>query len=211
MLAVIDSLLFLHSVSLHCKEVLCLIWLWATTFLLSIITLPPGGSTLLQHTVIFCKITQAQHEAIQLDPDLCCCQSWDGDSKKNSNFKYLAKQRIKSHWLCPSLIYSLSHESSFAVSNFTLNITCDPCKKKYFFKSDCVFSHCRPSYVVPTNLFQGIKAINPMFRGYAQQVGHPRWWNECAMFSLLQKTWGHLSHFEPFSRAKQHIWVFHLL
>uniref|UniRef100_A0AAX7T9C9 Ubiquitin carboxyl-terminal hydrolase n=1 Tax=Astatotilapia calliptera TaxID=8154 RepID=A0AAX7T9C9_ASTCA len=27
----------------------------------------------------------------------------------------------------------------------------------------------RPSYVVPTNLFQGIKAINPMFRGYAQQ------------------------------------------
>uniref|UniRef100_A0A4W6FVD6 Ubiquitin carboxyl-terminal hydrolase n=1 Tax=Lates calcarifer TaxID=8187 RepID=A0A4W6FVD6_LATCA len=27
----------------------------------------------------------------------------------------------------------------------------------------------RPSYVVPTNLFQGIKAINPMFRGYSQQ------------------------------------------
>uniref|UniRef100_A0A3B4F5B0 Ubiquitin carboxyl-terminal hydrolase n=1 Tax=Pundamilia nyererei TaxID=303518 RepID=A0A3B4F5B0_9CICH len=27
----------------------------------------------------------------------------------------------------------------------------------------------RPPYVVPTNLFQGIKAINPMFRGYAQQ------------------------------------------
>uniref|UniRef100_A0A3Q0SR10 Ubiquitin carboxyl-terminal hydrolase 33 n=1 Tax=Amphilophus citrinellus TaxID=61819 RepID=A0A3Q0SR10_AMPCI len=27
----------------------------------------------------------------------------------------------------------------------------------------------RPSYVVPTNLFQGIKSINPMFRGYAQQ------------------------------------------
>ncbi|MEQ2202263.1 hypothetical protein XENOCAPTIV_000338, partial [Xenoophorus captivus] len=26
-----------------------------------------------------------------------------------------------------------------------------------------------PSYVVPTNLFQGIKAINPMFRGYSQQ------------------------------------------
>uniref|UniRef100_A0A8C8E080 Ubiquitin carboxyl-terminal hydrolase 33 n=1 Tax=Oryzias sinensis TaxID=183150 RepID=A0A8C8E080_9TELE len=27
----------------------------------------------------------------------------------------------------------------------------------------------RPSYVVPTSLFQGIKAINPMFRGYSQQ------------------------------------------
>ncbi|KAK1879182.1 Ubiquitin carboxyl-terminal hydrolase 33, partial [Dissostichus eleginoides] len=27
----------------------------------------------------------------------------------------------------------------------------------------------RPSYVVPTNLFQGIKAVNPMFRGYSQQ------------------------------------------
>lgn len=109
-------------------------------------------------------------------------------AKKISNFKYFAKQWIKSCWLCPSLIYSLSHESSFAVSNFTLNITCDPCKKNYIFKSGCVFSHCRPSYVVPTNLFQGIKAINPMFRGYAQQVGHPRWWNECAMFSLMQKT-----------------------
>uniref|UniRef100_A0A672LAK3 Ubiquitin carboxyl-terminal hydrolase n=1 Tax=Sinocyclocheilus grahami TaxID=75366 RepID=A0A672LAK3_SINGR len=29
----------------------------------------------------------------------------------------------------------------------------------------------RNSYVVPTNLFQGIKAVNPMFRGYSQQVG----------------------------------------
>jgi len=29
---------------------------------------------------------------------------------------------------------------------------------------------CRNSYVVPTNLFQGIKAVNPMFRGYSQQV-----------------------------------------
>ncbi|XP_068197166.1 ubiquitin carboxyl-terminal hydrolase 33 isoform X2 [Antennarius striatus] len=27
----------------------------------------------------------------------------------------------------------------------------------------------RSSYLVPTNLFQGIKAINPMFRGYSQQ------------------------------------------
>uniref|UniRef100_A0AAZ3RH05 Ubiquitin carboxyl-terminal hydrolase n=1 Tax=Oncorhynchus tshawytscha TaxID=74940 RepID=A0AAZ3RH05_ONCTS len=27
----------------------------------------------------------------------------------------------------------------------------------------------RPSYVIPTNLFQGIKAVNPMFRGYSQQ------------------------------------------
>lgn len=60
----------------------------------------------------------------------------------------------------------------FLISHSTLHVT--PTKKKYFFKSGCVFSHCRPSYVVPTNLFQGIKAINPMFRGYAQQVGHPR-------------------------------------
>ncbi len=29
---------------------------------------------------------------------------------------------------------------------------------------------CRNSYVVPTNLFQGIKGVNPMFRGYSQQV-----------------------------------------
>ncbi|KAL0965180.1 hypothetical protein UPYG_G00277830 [Umbra pygmaea] len=29
----------------------------------------------------------------------------------------------------------------------------------------------RPSYVVPTSLSQGIKLVNPMFRGYAQQVG----------------------------------------
>ncbi|GCC37885.1 hypothetical protein chiPu_0016393 [Chiloscyllium punctatum] len=27
----------------------------------------------------------------------------------------------------------------------------------------------RPSYVVPTSLFQGIKTVNPMFRGYSQQ------------------------------------------
>uniref|UniRef100_A0A8C5V7E3 Ubiquitin carboxyl-terminal hydrolase n=1 Tax=Microcebus murinus TaxID=30608 RepID=A0A8C5V7E3_MICMU len=32
----------------------------------------------------------------------------------------------------------------------------------------------RPSYVVPTSLSHGIKLVNPMFRGYAQQVrGHP--------------------------------------
>ncbi|XP_067106317.1 ubiquitin carboxyl-terminal hydrolase 20 isoform X1 [Osmerus mordax] len=29
----------------------------------------------------------------------------------------------------------------------------------------------RPSYVVPTTLSHGIKLVNPMFRGYAQQVG----------------------------------------
>lgn len=36
-----------------------------------------------------------------------------------------------------------------------------------------VVSHLfyRSPYVVPTNLFQGIKAVNPMFRGYSQQVG----------------------------------------
>ena len=28
----------------------------------------------------------------------------------------------------------------------------------------------RPSYVVPTSLSHGIKLVNPMFRGYAQQV-----------------------------------------
>ncbi|KAI4895781.1 hypothetical protein NFI96_011551, partial [Prochilodus magdalenae] len=31
------------------------------------------------------------------------------------------------------------------------------------------FSLTQPSFVVPTNLFQGIKAVNPMFRGYSQQ------------------------------------------
>lgn len=40
--------------------------------------------------------------------------------------------------------------------------------------SENVFSGCflsRPSYVVPTSLSHGIKLVNPMFRGYAQQVG----------------------------------------
>lgn len=58
-----------------------------------------------------------------------------------------------------------------------------PCSSMLWYKCKacCVLSHCRPSYVVPTNLFQGIKAINPMFRGYSQQVGHCWWWNtfEC--------------------------------
>lgn len=34
-----------------------------------------------------------------------------------------------------------------------------------------VCSPHRPSYVVPTSLSHGIKLVNPMFRGYAQQVG----------------------------------------
>lgn len=29
----------------------------------------------------------------------------------------------------------------------------------------------RPGSVVPTTLFQGIKTVNPTFRGYSQQVG----------------------------------------
>ena len=49
------------------------------------------------------------------------------------------------------------------------------CLWQYFYKPGCVLSLYRPSYVVPTNLFQGIKAINPMFRGYSQQVSHHRW------------------------------------
>ncbi|VFV47893.1 ubiquitin carboxyl-terminal [Lynx pardinus] len=36
-----------------------------------------------------------------------------------------------------------------------------------------VWHRKRPSYVVPTSLSHGIKLVNPMFRGYAQQVGHP--------------------------------------
>ncbi|EPQ06420.1 Ubiquitin carboxyl-terminal hydrolase 20 [Myotis brandtii] len=34
-----------------------------------------------------------------------------------------------------------------------------------------VWHRKRPSYVVPTSLSHGIKLVNPMFRGYAQQVG----------------------------------------
>lgn len=37
----------------------------------------------------------------------------------------------------------------------------------------------RPSYVVPTSLFHGIKLVNPMFRGYAQQVC------EAVLFSII--------------------------
>lgn len=29
---------------------------------------------------------------------------------------------------------------------------------------------CRPSYVVPSSVAQGIKIVHPMFRGYTQQV-----------------------------------------
>lgn len=35
----------------------------------------------------------------------------------------------------------------------------------------CYIMSPRPSYVVPTSLSHGIKLVNPMFRGYAQQVG----------------------------------------
>lgn len=46
----------------------------------------------------------------------------------------------------------------------------------------CTFG--RSPYVVPTNLFQGIKAVNPMFRGYSQQVGHLTFENV-----LQKKSW----------------------
>uniref|UniRef100_A0A3Q3XBI4 Ubiquitin carboxyl-terminal hydrolase n=1 Tax=Mola mola TaxID=94237 RepID=A0A3Q3XBI4_MOLML len=42
------------------------------------------------------------------------------------------------------------------------------CKSYQKLVSD-LWNKNRSSYVVPTNLFQGIKAINPMFRGYSQQ------------------------------------------
>ncbi|KAG7495213.1 ubiquitin carboxyl-terminal hydrolase 33 isoform X1 [Solea senegalensis] len=42
------------------------------------------------------------------------------------------------------------------------------CKSYQKLVSD-LWHKSRPSYVVPTNLFQGIKAVNPMFRGYSQQ------------------------------------------
>ncbi|MBN3298629.1 UBP33 hydrolase, partial [Amia calva] len=42
------------------------------------------------------------------------------------------------------------------------------CKSYQKLVSD-IWHRNRPGYVVPTNLFQGIKAINPMFRGYSQQ------------------------------------------
>lgn len=38
----------------------------------------------------------------------------------------------------------------------------------FFFLFPCLTS---PSYVVPSSLSHGIKLVNPMFRGYAQQVG----------------------------------------
>uniref|UniRef100_A0AAV2JZX0 ubiquitinyl hydrolase 1 n=1 Tax=Knipowitschia caucasica TaxID=637954 RepID=A0AAV2JZX0_KNICA len=42
------------------------------------------------------------------------------------------------------------------------------CKSYQKLVSD-LWHKTRPSYVVPTTLFQGIKAVNPMFRGYSQQ------------------------------------------
>ncbi|XP_058890948.1 ubiquitin carboxyl-terminal hydrolase 33-like isoform X5 [Acipenser ruthenus] len=42
------------------------------------------------------------------------------------------------------------------------------CKSYQKLVSD-IWHKNRPGYVVPTNLFQGIKAVNPMFRGYSQQ------------------------------------------
>lgn len=35
------------------------------------------------------------------------------------------------------------------------------------------FFFFRPGSVVPTGLFQGIKSVNPTFRGYSQQVKLP--------------------------------------
>uniref|UniRef100_A0A3B3SBB5 Ubiquitin carboxyl-terminal hydrolase 33 n=1 Tax=Paramormyrops kingsleyae TaxID=1676925 RepID=A0A3B3SBB5_9TELE len=44
-----------------------------------------------------------------------------------------------------------------------------PALCKSYQKLVCDLWHKNPSYVVPTNLFQGIKTVNPMFRGYSQQ------------------------------------------
>lgn len=48
----------------------------------------------------------------------------------------------------------------------------------------------RPSYVVPTNLFQGIKAVNPMFRGYSQQDSQE--FLRCLMDQLHEELKEHL-------------------
>uniref|UniRef100_A0A673BI20 Ubiquitin carboxyl-terminal hydrolase n=1 Tax=Sphaeramia orbicularis TaxID=375764 RepID=A0A673BI20_9TELE len=55
----------------------------------------------------------------------------------------------------------------------------------------------RPSYVVPTNLFQGIKAINPMFRGYSQQDSQE--FLRCLMDQLHEELKEPLS--EPYDRS----------
>uniref|UniRef100_A0A8C6TSC5 Ubiquitin carboxyl-terminal hydrolase n=1 Tax=Neogobius melanostomus TaxID=47308 RepID=A0A8C6TSC5_9GOBI len=55
----------------------------------------------------------------------------------------------------------------------------------------------RPSYVVPTTLFQGIKAINPMFRGYSQQDSQE--FLRCLMDQLHEELKEPLP--EPFDRS----------
>ncbi|XP_072296762.1 ubiquitin carboxyl-terminal hydrolase 33 isoform X2 [Eucyclogobius newberryi] len=55
----------------------------------------------------------------------------------------------------------------------------------------------RPSYVVPTSLFQGIKAINPMFRGYSQQDSQE--FLRCLMDQLHEELKEPLP--EPYDRA----------
>lgn len=59
-----------------------------------------------------------------------------------------------------------------AISYFILIIQAFFLKKQIFIITfiDFVLCGSRNSYVVPTNLFHGIKAVNPMFRGYSQQV-----------------------------------------
>nr|XP_020145192.1 ubiquitin carboxyl-terminal hydrolase 20 [Microcebus murinus] len=52
----------------------------------------------------------------------------------------------------------------------------------------------RPSYVVPTSLSHGIKLVNPMFRGYAQQVrGHPGRFQAWLQVSTTVETFQDLS------------------
>lgn len=55
----------------------------------------------------------------------------------------------------------------------------DPSKDRMFHLNACFFIYTyifktfyffRPGSVVPTGLFQGIKTVNPTFRGYSQQV-----------------------------------------
>lgn len=89
----------------------------------------------------------------------------------------------------PNLILNLMHQSC-----------CDALVS-------CIF--CRSPYVVPTNLFQGIKAVNPMFRGYSQQVGH--WWQHNISASVYQSSSSLLSPvISLYSRSKTSLCPAHI-